>query len=155
MKYLPLILIGFFFIGCQEDQSQDFSLDDLQIQFLSGFMEANFMPEIPPDPIYCQINLQLRNTNSEESAHGLNIPQAKVFIDSTNQLLGEISLSTDWDGYMEPGEQDTVQLTKVVLEEAPFDPPCNAFVYLEIEVTDNVDQSKFFATDSLLFYCTY
>ena len=157
IKRLSILFItSFFLLACEEDLPQRSVLNDLEIQFLSGLIEANLGPVVPPDPIYCRIELLLINRNSEESLGGLNIPSAQVFIDSTNKLLGGFPFSTDWDGMLEPDDEDTVTLVKDsdILEERPFDPPCREFVYLELEVKNGSYEPKSFRTDSLFFTCS-
>ena len=150
-----LFVTSFFLLACERDLPRSSALDDLEIQFLSGLIWANLGPVVPPDPIYCQIELLFINTSSEERLSGLKTPWAQVFLDSTNQLLGGFSLSTDWDDTLEPNDQNTVTLIKDVLEEHPFEPPCRKFVYLEIEVKNGAYEPKLFRTDSLLFTCVY
>lgn len=152
----PLIAI-LFLSACGENlpPPTPATLDNLEIEYLRGGIGANLMPDIPPDPISCQVELLLTNRNPEESLTGLTIASGEVVLDSTHELLGEISFSTDWDGTLEPDEQDTVALVKDFLDESPFEPPCGEFVFLELRVENEEYEPKFFTTDTLFFTCLY
>lgn len=130
-------------------------LENLDVRFLSGRIEANLMPVVPPDPITGEIVLLMENKSASDALSGLEIPQADVFLDSTDQRLGTITFSTDWDGRLAPAEQDTVRLTKVMAQSSPFDPPCGKDVYLKLTVIDALNNSKSFTTNILSFDCSY
>jgi hypothetical protein len=140
---------------CKNDTVSPNVLDNLETRFLSGYISADLMPVIPPDPIYCQLTLLAKNKSSSTSLSGLSMPQAEVFLDSTNQRLGTISFSTTWDGSLGPSEQDTVRLTKVVSQTSLFTPPCEEYVYLNLIIRDQSNVSITLRLDSLLFTCTH
>jgi len=140
---------------CKNDTVSPNVLDNLETRFLGGYISASLMPVIPPDPIYCQLTLLAKNKSSSTSLSGLSMPQAEVFLDSTNQRLGTISFSTTWDGSLGPSEQDTVRLTKVVSQTWLFTPPCEEYVYLNLIIRDQSNVSITLRIDSLLFTCTH
>jgi hypothetical protein len=152
----PLIFIVFHTLGsCDDTQTPSATLDDVSVRSLGGYIEANLMPAVPPDPITCQISLLVENKNPVETLIGLSIPHAEVYLDSANQRLGTINFSTSWDGKIGPGEQDTVRLTKVISQTTLFSPPCTRTVYFNVVVRDQNDNSKTFKAESLLFTCVY
>jgi hypothetical protein len=155
MLCLPVLIVCQLFTGCYNPETPSASLDDLSVQFLSAYIEANLMPVIPPDPITCQITLLVQNGNPTETMTGVSIPQAEVFLDSASQRLGTISFSTAWDGRIGPNEQDTVHLVKVMSQTTLFPPPCSKTVYFNLVVNDERNNSKTFKTESLLFTCVY
>lgn len=152
-----VLLISLFLMSCEQDEeSAKLSLDQLDIQYLNGQISADLMPVVLPDPIFCQIELQMQNESEAQPFTNLKIPNAYVYLDSTHQLLGEIFFSTDWDGNLEVSDVDTVKLVKIFLQESPFQPPCNEIVCLELTiVAHDLNESRLFAVDSLLFGCTH
>jgi hypothetical protein len=152
---LSILIFCQVLVSCYNPETPSATLDDLTIRSLGGYIEANLMPVVPPDPITCQITLLVENGNATETLMGVSIPQAEVFLDSARQRLGRISFSTAWDGRIGPNEQDTVRLTKVVSQTTLFPPPCTKSVYFSLVVKDQSDSSKTFRTESLLFTCVY
>jgi hypothetical protein len=142
-------------VSCYNPETPSATLDDLSVRSLGGYIEADLMPVIPPDPITCQISLLVQNGNATETLNGVSIPQAEVYLDSANQRLGTINFSTTWDGRIGPNEQDTVHLTKVMSQTTLFAPPCTKSVYFNLVVRDQSNSSKTFRTESLLFTCVY
>lgn len=142
-------------VSCYNPETPSATLDDLSVRSLGGYIEADLMPVVPPDPITCQISLLVQNGNATETLNGVSIPQAEVYLDSANQRLGTINFSTTWDGRIGPNEQDTVHLTKVMSQTTLFAPPCTKSVYFNLVVRDQSNSSKTFRTESLLFTCVY
>ena len=154
-RFIAILLILFLLLSCRNEITPPVSLTNLETRFLSGYISANLMPIIPPDPINCQIVLLAKNKSSSETLSGLHILQAEVYRDSGSQRLGTISFSTDWDGRLAPQEQDTVRLTKVVAESSLFTPPCNKYVYLNLLIKSGLTDSTTTKIDSLLFTCVF
>ena len=127
----------------------------MEIRFISGWIGADLMPAIPPDPIMCQIVLLLQNKSESETVRGISFPGARVFLSSSHQRLGQISFSTDWDGEIEPAIADTVRLTKLISSTTLFNPPCDKYVYLELIILQPNDSTRTFKTDNLLFACAH
>jgi hypothetical protein len=153
---LPAVVIAVQVLAsCSDMVTSPATLDDLTIRFVSGYMEANLMPIVPPDPVSCQVLILAQNNNPTETLSGLSIPVADVFLDSTNQRLGTITFSTSWDGRLSPNEQDTVRLTKVTSQSSPFTPPCGKQVYLLLSLKKDGNLSKGFKTESMFFSCVY
>lgn len=142
-------------LRCDDNAITPNILDKIEVRFLSGRISADLMPIVPPDPIRARIVLLVHNTDSLQPVSGLLVPEAEVFLNSGRQRLGQIRFSSNWDGRLTAGEQDTVELEKVVTESLPFDPPCEKYVYLDMKIADIAGNSKSFSTDSLLFECTY
>jgi hypothetical protein len=141
--------------GCNSQISPPENFDDLQLSFVSGSIGANLMPFIPPDPIRCDIVLVATNKNQTESLNNISIDRADVYLNSTNEKLGTISFSTDWDGKLAPAESDTVQLKKIINSFSVFEPPCGKYVHLNLFVGGNFITPISFETDSLRFGCVY
>ncbi|MFB0515082.1 MAG: hypothetical protein ACETWG_00575 [Candidatus Neomarinimicrobiota bacterium] len=155
---VPVVLLFIVSIACEQESAPVASLENLELRFLSVSIWANLGPVIPPDPVRCHLDMEIQNTSCDQTFDGLYVPNATVYIDSTGELLGEIQLTTlwdtpDWDGHLEPGELDTVRLMKISMNTRPFEPPCNAEVYLKIWVRESSDQSIAFTTDSTSFDC--
>jgi hypothetical protein len=141
--------------GCNSQISPPENFDDLQLVFVSGSIGANLMPITPPDPISCQIVLVVTNKNQTESLNNISIDQADVYLNSTNEKLGTISFTTDWNGKLGPAASDTVRLNKITNSVSVFTPPCGKYVYLNLFVRGNVFTPVSFKTDSLHFGCVY
>ena len=152
---ITILVVGILFLSCRDDATSPGSLDDLEIQFLDGYLSADLMPFVPPDPIICQLVLVAKNKSSAASLIGLSIPQAEVFRDSGNVRLSTISFSTSWDGRLDPNEQDTVRLTKVAAQATLFTPPCGKYVYVNLMIKNQSDDSRTMKIDSLWFGCTF
>ena len=90
-----------------------------------------------PDPIYCDVTLRIENTSSEYSYSGISIPSARVYLLPIDQLLGEIRFETDWDGILDPGDVDIVDLSKILEDAEIFPSPCDSQVRVEIEITSS------------------
>jgi hypothetical protein len=149
------VLIVQLFSSCKDQTTSPESFDDLHFSFVSGSIGANLMPSVPPDPIGCQIILLAENKNQTNTISNLSIPQADVFLDSSDQRLGTITFTTNWDGRLGPMERDTVYLTKIISQTSLFSPQCNKYVYLKLLVQNDFKNSITFKTDSLFFGCVY
>ncbi|MEK0338537.1 MAG: hypothetical protein QQN41_14000, partial [Nitrosopumilus sp.] len=116
---------------------------------------SDLMPVVEPDPIYIRIELEIHNSNTKKSFNDVKIPSASVFLDSSNEYLGNIDLSTEWDGNLEPTEIDTVTFIKnTSSDQAPFVPPCGKEVYLEVDIKSD-DDSKQLVIENLLYGCAF
>ena len=162
MKSIPsalvntvILLTAILFLHCNDDVISPSSLNDLETHFFGGYISADLMPLVPPDPITCQLVLIAKNKSSSASLIGLGIPRAEVFRDSTNVRLGTISFSTSWNGRLGPNEQDTVRLTKVVSPASLFTPPCGKYLYLNVMIKDGSNDSTMIKINSLFFSCTF
>lgn len=155
ISYLILLLFSQIFFSCKDQSTSPESLDDLHLTFVSGYIGADLMPSVPPDPIGCQITLIAENRNQTKALLNLSIPQADVFLNSSNQKLGTIAFTTSWDGKLEPAELDTVRIIKVVGQTSPFSIQCDKYVYLNIIVQNDPKNFIICKTDSLLFGCVY
>jgi hypothetical protein len=130
-------------------------LGDLRLKFVSGYIYANLMPSIPPDPIVCKISIVAENASQTRVFSGLSVLQADVFLNSSNQKLGTIAFTTSWDGQLGPSERDTIQLSKVVSQTTLFSPQCSKQVFLNLIVQDESNNTIALKTDSLDFGCVY
>jgi len=150
-----ILLMGFLFFTCKDNTVSPGALDNLETRFLSGYISADLMPVIPPDPIFCQLVLLAKNKSLTSSLVGLSIPEGDMFLNSTNARLGTISFSTIWDGQLGPNEEDTLRLSKVMSKTSLFTPSCEQYVYLHLTIKNQSIASKTLKIDSLLFTCTY
>jgi hypothetical protein len=148
-----ITFLGLLLFSCKNGGVSPGPFENLEIQFLSGFISANLEPVAPPDPILCQLVLLVRNNSSSASLQGLGIAEADVFLDSTNARLGAMSFSTTWDGQLGSGEEDTVRLFKVTSQTPIFAPPCEQFVYLNLLIRHQSSAAATMKIDSLLFTC--
>jgi hypothetical protein len=156
ISFLISLLISQLLFSCKDQPTSPESLDDLHLTFLSGYIWADLMPAIPPaDPVVCQIIFVAENRNQTKALDNLSVPQADVFLNSSNQKLGTITFTTSWDGKLEPAELDTVRITRVVGQTSPFSVQCDKYVYLNIIVQNDPKNSIICKTDSLLFGCVY
>jgi|GEM_PF-5908547 len=149
------ILIVQLFFSCKDQTTSPESFDDLHLSFVSASIGANLMPNVPPDPIGCQIILLAENKNQTNIISNLSITQADVYLVSSDQRLGTITFTSDWDGRLEPMERDTVYLTKIIGQTSLFNIQCNKYVYLKLLVQNEFKNSNTFKTDSLFFGCVY
>ncbi len=149
------VLAGIASFACSGNTLVPGSLDDLEVRFLSGFMTANLMPIVPPDPIYCQMVLLAKNNSTTSSLVGVRVQKGEVVLEETDTMLGTISFSTTWDGILNPGEEDTVRLSKVRSPVQLFTPPCGQRVRVNLIVGTLFGGSKTFPVDSLGFTCVY
>ena len=149
--FIILAFLAQTFLACGDEVS----LDDLQFTFVDGYINANLAPVVPPDPISCKLVFHVENTSYTETISGLDIKEAEVFLIDTNQKLGDIDLTTTWDGMINPHEQVTVVLEKSVGQIAAFKPPCGQAVYINVVVRDISDRFTVLKVNSLMFMCSY
>lgn len=97
---LSLILLTQVFFSCKDQSTTPDSLGDLHLRFVSGYIGANLMPSVPPDPIGCQIIIVAENASVTRTLSKLSAPQADVFLNSSNQKLGTITFTSSWDGQL-------------------------------------------------------
>ena len=158
LRALAIVIIAPIFLGilaCNTLAPQPPpDLRHLQLQFLGGFIYANLMPMIPPDPIDARVILLARNTSSQ-SMTGLRVLKADVYLKSNDQRLGSIEFFSDWSGTISPNRQDTVVAQKVSEATKLFDPACGSSVYLTIFVGTDSSNSKRVVADNLTFSCVY
>jgi hypothetical protein len=106
LLYSFFLIASQLFAHCDNNETPPATLDDLSVRYLEGYIEANLMPVVPPDPIVCRITVLAQNSNPTETLSGLSLPQADVFLDSSNQRLGTITFGSSWDGQLGPNDQD-------------------------------------------------
>jgi len=141
--------------GCQDQSTSPESLADLHLTFVSGSIGANLMPSVPPDPISCQITIVAENSSTSRTLSTLTASQADVFLHSSNEKLGTITFTSNWDGRLGPAERDTVYLTKVIGRTTLFNPQCGKYVYLNVMVKNSSGNSIIQKTDSIYFGCVH
>lgn len=151
------IFLGFtlFTLSCDEDLLPSPPNDELEALVLDILFYADLMPVVEPDPIICFLTVQLTNLNEIESFIDFKIPSARVYNDSTGMFLGEIRFTTDWNGFLEPSEIDTVNLRKIKEEIEIFSPPCSELVYLDINLVNSENEIMVLKTDSFKIGCFY
>ena len=160
-RYLrTIILIGSIFTfqmfwGCKDKVTSPPARDNFHVSFVSGFIGADLMPIIGPDPIDCRIIIVAENSSRTDVLNNLTVGQADVFLNSNNQRLGTIKFSTSWDGRLNPLERDTISLTKVVEQTQPFSPQCNKHIYLNLVIQSGEKNFTIIKTDSIGFTCVY
>jgi hypothetical protein len=128
-------------------------ISDLAVDVIDGYIRADLMPIIPPDPIACQLTLRITNTNSKHGLSGLSIPSAIVHLSKNGEDLGVIRFETVWDGSIAASEVDTVSVTKIEESQEIFVPPCREDVFLVVEIVGNALEAKHVTTPAYLFSC--
>jgi hypothetical protein len=136
--------------GTGDDAAQ---ISDLAVDVIDGYISADLMPIIPPDPIACQLTLRITNTNSKHGLSGLSIPSSVVRLSKNGDELGVIRFETDWDGSIAASEVDTVIVTKIEESQEIFVPPCREDVFLVVEIVRNAFEVKYVTTPTYLFSC--
>ncbi len=140
--------------GCDGSETEDRgAIDDLTVRVMDGYIMANMMPPVSPDPIACGLTLRMVNTDVDHALSGLSIPSASVFLSKNSEELGTIRFENDWDGLVEAGGVDTVYVTKVEESQEIFPPPCQEGVYLRVRVVKTAVQTKQVSTPSYGFSC--
>jgi hypothetical protein len=135
------VLTGIALASCGDDEAP--GVQPVEATFVSGWIGADLMPIVPPDPIGCTLTLVLRNPNTGVDFSTMNVPSADVHLDRTGEVLGEITLNTLWDGRLLAGEVDTVTVNKVIEFERLFAPPCTEAVYLNVKILNSDGSSTF------------
>ena len=152
-----LLVVALGIAACDDDttgpRDDAARLGDLTVEVIDGYILADLMPVIPPDPIICYLTLRLTNTNTKHALSGMSIPSAVVCLSKAGLGLGVIRFESDWDGSMAPGEVDTARVSKIGESEKIFDPPCREDVYLVVEISKNVLEVKHVTTGDYLFMC--
>jgi len=152
---LLIFLIPIFLCSNCIDNVTDSSLDNLKVEFIEGYILANLMPIVLPDPIFSHLKIVIENQHSSHTFESLTVKYGYVVLNSTNSILGKIEFNSNWDGILEPSDIDTVELDKVFESEKLFDPPCGQEVYLKIKIHCDCGASKHHETDLLVFGCIY
>ena len=132
---LALMLLGA--VACEDDSCPACPEEIPPMWVVTVEVEQLSIYEAPlsiPDPIYCDVTLRFVNTSSKYSYSGISIPSAKVYLLPIDQLLGEIRFETDWDGILDPGDVDIVDLSKILEDTEIFPSPCASQVRVEIEI---------------------
>ena len=150
-----VILFAQIFFSCKGQSTAPESLADLHLTFISGSIGADLMPSIPPDPITCQIIIVAENSSATRTLSNLSAAHADVFLNSSNEKLGTITFTSNWDGRLGPTERDTVRSTKVISQTTLFNPQCRKYVYLNLVFKNNSGNFIVQKTDSLFFGCVY
>jgi hypothetical protein len=140
-------------LGCDSSEEDTGTVSDLNVQVMDGFIMANLMPPVAPDPIACRLTLRVVNTDVDHALSGLAIPSALVFLSKNSQELGTIRFETDWDGLLEAGQADTVRVVKIAESQEIFPPPCNQGVYFRLRIVKTTVQMKQVSTPSYGFSC--
>ena len=163
MGRLGTIVSGILFVvalgiaACDDDttgpRDDAARLGDLTVEVIDGYIMADLMPMIPPDPIACELTLRLTNTHAKHALSGLSIPSAVVRLNKDGEELGVIRFDTDWDGSIGASEVDTVKVTKIEESQEIFDPPCRESVYLVVEITRTALEVKHVSTPAYVFSC--
>lgn len=153
-KLLALFFVFLILQSCDSDV-QNTAIDDLNVRFTDGLAFSDLMPNVEPDPIYIRIELEMYNANTDDSFNNIRVPKASMFLDSSDEYLGDIDFSTEWDGHLESGEIDTITFVKnTSASQAPFSPPCGSMIYLEVDIRSD-DESKQVMSDSLWYGRAY
>ena len=135
---LALVLLGA--VACEDDSCPACPEKTPPMWVVTVEVEQLSINEAPfsvPDPIYCDVILRIENTSSKYTYSGISIPSAKVYVLPIDRLLGEIRFQTDWDGILNPGDVDIVNLSKILEDAEIFPGPCNSQVRVEIEITSS------------------
>lgn len=128
-------------------------ISDLAVDVIDGYINADLMPIIPPDPIACQLTLRLTNTNSKHGLSGVSIPSSVVRLSKNGDELGVIRFETVWDGSIAASEVDTVIVTKIEESQEIFVPPCHEDVFLVVTIVRTPLEAKHVTTPAYLFSC--
>lgn len=140
------------------DVGSEPAIEHLEVRYLSGFIVADMMPVVPPDPndrTTCVVDLIIRNSSAERLSVQLRVMRAFLRRSGNSARLGTIYFSTSWDGILEPFQTDTVRLEKRELSDDFVQPECNASVELDIEFGESEDFLIRFTTNPLTFGCVY
>jgi len=150
--HLSILVLGALgLVSCSDHGIVQTENSFLDMVFVSGTITAK-SPPITPDPISCELVFVAKN-NGMRLIEGLSIDSADVVLDSTNQILGTIAFTSDWDGNLSPSQQDTVRLTKVQSQHSLFDPPCGYLVYIVVHIHKSGSLFESTVTDNLEFTC--
>jgi len=152
---LFIVCAGALFPSCDQNSVRPTPLTSLDVKVVGGFVTANLMPIVEPDPLYCRLTLSVRNTSSDGSFYGLGVREGTVFLDADHATLGRFRFTSDWDGRLAPGETDTVHLTKLASSFSGFTPPCGARVGISFAVEDFARNALPVTADSLPVLCVY
>jgi hypothetical protein len=144
-------------IACSDLGSEP-TIDDLDVQYLSGAIVADMMPVIPPVPgdrIFCFIDLVVHNSSATRLDVTFRVMQAELRRSGTRARLGTLYFSTSWDGVLEPYATDTVRLLKRELSDDFHQPECDASVECDLEIGEAENLLIRLTTDSMTFNCVY
>jgi hypothetical protein len=130
-------------------------MSDLSVTWMDGYIWANLMPIVPPDPINCRAWLILENKNHREAFSEIRVPLADVILAETDSVLGTILFETTWQGSLAPGEIDTVRFTKITGNQWIFNPPCGQQVLLDFLIRNADGAVTVFTPDTLIFDCAF
>lgn len=165
MKYFYLIafVLSVTCENCKEQTTSPVFQSNLQLEFVGGLIGADLMPipilpdtiPIPSDPFGCRLVLVVKNTSQTETLGNIHIKQANVYLTSTNQEVGTWSISTSWDGRLEPGASDTVTLTKSDGSASNLLDLCDRFLYLSLSIQIGSIKQTTFKSDSIYVHCVY
>lgn len=155
---IPILLVSLSIIGCDDDQSKRSGLTDLEMQILEASAWADLMPGDPS--VNAQVQLAIENTSADRTLSELDIPWVIVYLNSTDENVGTIQRSTAWEGILQPGQRDTLELWFQNTGEFPLGDLtwatigklCNEFVQLEVEV-QRQNEAAAVRSGSVLFPC--
>jgi hypothetical protein len=133
------------------------TLSDIEARFLDADLDGNFFPGSPG--WYLGATLSLENTHRDSDLAGIAATYADVYFVASGDYLGRVSLASDWDGYLQAGERDTVQLY-FYSNENPFQEYtwlelrrlCSQYVWLDVGIHDSRDTVTARA-DSIWYSC--
>ena len=153
---LSAMLAALCSVSCEDSETDriDPPLSELGVAWDRGFINANFFPPHPPDPVRC--NAWLIFESSGQPFSSIEVPTADVVLVRNDSTVGTIPLQTDWDGILGSGEIDTVLFFKEMGNNMPFfDPPCDDRVFLDFLIRNADGESMVFRPDTLDSSCTY
>lgn len=112
IKHLIIIMISSIIFGCKETNPPVEPENHLHADLVAVYLHANLEPPPAPDPIIYYVLVRIWNTSSNVAIGGLSFDKGIVRLVSTGQELGSFALITNWDGYINSLESDTVFLEK-------------------------------------------
>ncbi len=155
---LTIVLLISFSCTLVEDEIINPPIDNLNVRFIDGSAFTDMMPTIPPgtNSPFMLLDLEIHNTNDQESFNVIQIQTASIFLDSSGEFLGDIYLISEWNGHLDAGELDTMTFTnngwKTLSDSSGL--PCECMLDLEV-VIQSVGESKLLMIDSLWHGCAW
>jgi hypothetical protein len=149
-----LLLVVFFSGGCKDHGTVPLN-EFAEVNYISGTIGQFSEPPLPPDPISCQIIVQIRNRSESVAFRFFRWQDAKLYRASDGSMLGSFTITTSWTGYLPPLMVDTVVLIKPSGSSRPFVSPCGESVYIELSWVTNENIAGTFKTPIMEFGCAY
>lgn len=159
-KSLLFFLVAFLFIqNCSKDSSStndiNNDLNNIEVLYIYGEGNADFMPPVVPDPIHIRIEMEFKNLSNSKTIKNIDIENEKVFLLENDSLIGEIDLYPWEEIVLSPSEIDTIIFSKTSCDSMPFDAPDKKYIYIDLDIVDKFGNRMNFVTDSIYFECTY